>query len=259
MSIPPDEHRELWNEAWSEARKAKAERRKRNQQAWADSPLNAQNQRKQAFAAVTASEIPIDLNSEVIQSGTTESLAKLRTIMASPAIPTHRRLDAAELLISFEVPSGGVSNVDPDQVAAGSYQFLRTIVDSEEVPEPLRFRALKAIAIVENARASIKASSVTHTAKRELLLRLINAQRTLAFRAAGTWHEAVKTTEWALTNADAFDWPKGWPGDWVWPPATFAVPLEQAFDVTAFRELLLSIRATNRADDDWERFLKPTS
>jgi hypothetical protein len=243
--------RQALEEGWEAAKKAKAERRRRNQEAWAASPLNAQNQRKQAFAA--APEIKGEAKAEA-DSGSA-SLAKLRSIMGSADIPLHRRLDAAELLVSFEVAPGSASNVDPNEVAAGSYQFLRTIVDHDDVPEPLRFRALKAIAIVENARASIKANSVTHEEKRRLLLQLANAERIAALRQAGTWQDVVARGDlWFLEPEDTVDWPSGWPGNWVWPPGSISNELANGRDVGAFHRELLSIRAKNRPDL-WEQYL----
>jgi hypothetical protein len=178
----PEEFRRKTMEGWEAAKKARAEHRRRNQEAWAASPLNAQNQRKQAFSA--APEIQSDARGET-DSGLA-SLAKLRSIMGSSSIPLHRRIDAAELLVQFEVAPGAVVNVDPDEVAASSYQFLRTVADSPEAPEPLRFRALRSVAIVENARASIKANSVTP--RREAATAAQPDQRRKSASAKTSWN-----------------------------------------------------------------------
>ena len=243
--------RQALEEGWAKAKAAKAERRARNREEWRTSPKNAMNVRQDAIEAI-ASEIPGDSTGDG-----SDSLAELRRLMADKDVALHRRIDCAEVILAYELGPGAAVGAKTDEIAAGSFRFLKSVTDTPESPEALRFRCLKLIAAVENARAASKNTVAEHAAKRRLLIALVNSVRTRSFRTAGTWREAVKTDAWALTNADAFDWPKGWPGDWVWPLATFSALLEQDHDVTAFRELLLSIRATNR-DDRWEDYLGPT-
>jgi len=174
--------------------------------------------------------------------------------------PLYRRIDAAEVLISFEIAPGAANNIDPDQVAATSFQFLRAVVDAAETPEGLRFRALKCVASIENARAKIKSNNVTHAQKYELLIRLINGERSRALRAAGVWPLVIARGDpWSIETTDEFDWPNTqWPGSWAWPVIDLAAILERASrDPTgneAFRAQLLAVRAKNRVDD-WERLL----
>jgi hypothetical protein len=244
--------RQALEEGWTKAKADKAERRRQNREAWANSPQNAANRHKDTYGA-TAPEIAIEANG----AGGSRSLAALRTIMADPDTPLHRRLDAAEIVLTYELGPGAAVGADVDQIAAGSYQFLNAVIDTPGTPEALRFRCLKMIASVENARAASKNTIAEHAAKRALLVALVNNERVRTIRAAGVWSEAVKTDAWALMSSDDFPWLEGWPGDWPWPPATFSTALEQAFDVTAFREQLLAVRARNRADR-WEDFLGPT-
>jgi hypothetical protein len=241
-----EEFRRAMAQGWEEAKKAKAKRRKANQEKWAQRrDWSDDNQHK------------VDVAIEANGAGGSRSLAALRTIMADPDTPLHRRLDAAEVVLAYELGPGAAVGADVEQIAAGSYVFLNTVIDTPGTPEALRFRCLKMVASVENARAASKNTIAQDAAKRILVRNLVNAERTRAIRASGNWPEAVKTTAWALTSVDTFEWPTGWPGDWSWPLASFSVLLEQAFDVTTFRELLLSIRASNRPDD-WEKFLAPT-
>jgi len=247
-----EEFKRALAEGWEKAKADKAERRRQNRENWANSPQNAANRHKDTYGA-TAPEITGEANG----AGGSRSLAALRTIMADPNTPLHRRLDAAEVVLAFELGPGAAVGADVEQIAAGSYVFLNTVIDTPGTPEALRFRCLRMVASVENARAASKNTVAEHAAKRELLMRLVNAERVRTIRTAGTWSEAVTTDAWALKASDDFPWPEGWPGDWPWPPSTFSTPLEQAHDVAAFREQLRSIGARNR-DDHWQRFLMPT-
>jgi hypothetical protein len=248
MPMTP-EVRQKWTAAWREAQKAKDERRKANREKWAKRRDWSDDNEHKA-----------DIGTEDNASGNgdgSSSLAKMRAIMADSKVALYRRLEAAEVVLSYELGPGAGVGVDPEAIAAASFRFLRAVTDDSTTPEALRFRALKSIVAVENARAQAKSSAVTNAEKRVLLLKLVNAERISAIRASGNWPEAVKTDQWALKNGDTFDWPLGWPGEWPWPPATFSAALEQGHDVTAFREQLRAIRATNRLDA-WEKFIEST-
>jgi hypothetical protein len=249
MPMTP-EVRQKWTEAWREARKAKDERRKANREKWAKRRDWSDDNEHRTDVAV------VDIPKE---SGGSDSLAELRRLMADKATPLHRRIDCAETILAFEIAPGAGVGAKVDEIAAGSFRFLKSVVDAPGSPEALRFRCLKLIAAVENARVRATSTSAVIAEKRELLRRLVNAERVRAFRAAGVWREAVKTTAWALKNSDDFPWPEGWPGDWAWPATTFSTTLGQAHDVTAFREQLRAVKATNRGDDDWEKFLGLTA
>jgi hypothetical protein len=134
--------------------------------------------------------------------------------MGDPNVALHRGIEAAETLVPFEIAPGAANNVDPELVAAKSFQFLRAVIDAKETPEALRFRALKCVAGIENARVQLKSTSVINADKRALLLNLVNAERSRALRDAGVWPEAVKTDAWTLRSSHDFPWPEGWPGDW---------------------------------------------
>src|SRR5712691_9346310 len=88
MTMTPEERA-----ASKAARQAK---RAANREAWRNSPLNANNLHKltKEAAAPILPEIaePADKGSA--------SLAKMRAIMADPATPLYRRLDAAEVVLT---------------------------------------------------------------------------------------------------------------------------------------------------------------
>jgi hypothetical protein len=237
-------------EGWQKAKEEKAKRRAENREKWS---------RRRDWSSDEEHKIAVGI--EDTASSSTEhasaSLRQMRAIMADPSTALFRRLDAAEVLLSYELGPGAAVGVDPELIASTSYKFLKAVVEDRSTPEALRFRALKSIVAVENARAQAKSNTVTNAEKRELLLKLVNSERVRTFRAAGVWPEAVKSDQWVLKRSDDFPWPAGWPGDWLWPPTIFSTALEQAHDVTALREQLRLIRATNRPDD-WERFLAPT-
>jgi hypothetical protein len=115
----------LWHKNWSEARKAKEQRRAANCEAWANSPQNAANRHKDTLGAV-APEIVAEANDE----GGSVSLAKMRAIMADPEAPLYRRLDAAEVVLTYELGPGAAVGVDSDQIAAASYRFLKAVVEA---------------------------------------------------------------------------------------------------------------------------------
>jgi hypothetical protein len=187
----------------------------------------------------------------------------MRAIMADPEVPLYRRLDAAEVVLTYELGPGAAVGVDPEQIAATSFRFLKTAVDAAETPEALRFRALKSIVAIENRRKSAGQGSDQFALKRELQLRLINAARRHILIEAGVWVDVVRRSErWSLTLDDDFDWLPGWPGSWVWPPPDLAARIERAkkqlsqkatvAHSDAFRVALRAVRARNRVDD-WER------
>jgi hypothetical protein len=239
----------LWHEHWKAARSAKEERRRQNRERWRNSAANAMNQR-----VAIAPEIAADPVEDAAETG---SLAKLRALMADSNQPLHRRIDAAEVLVQFEVAPGAASNVDPNEVAAQSFQFLRAVVDAAGTPEALRFRALKCVASIENARAQITKGNVTNIAKRELLVHLVNSERNRLLRKNGRWDAVVASNEqWFVAAADDLDpLPADWFSDrWQWPTGVFTDQLGRGCDVTAFKQALISVRARNR-DDNWERLL----
>jgi hypothetical protein len=241
------EVREKWTEAWREAQKAKDERRKANRERWAQRrDWSDDHQHK---AGIGADVEPDD------NAGGSASLRKMRAIMVNEAIPLYRRLGAAEVVLSYELGAGAGVGVDPETIAAASFKFLRAVADNASTPDALKFRALRSVVAVENARAQAKSGNVTFEEKRYLLLNLINAERVRALRQAGTWN-TVLNESWALTGSDEFDWPSGWPGSWQWSPSSISSQLANSHDTEAFRRELLSIKAKNRPDL-WEQYLVP--
>jgi len=258
MSIPPDEHQRIWNEAWQTARQEKLARRERNREEWRRSKANVMSAGEEAIDAI-APEVAVDPSG----NNGSRSLRKMREIMSNPNTALHRRIDAAEVVLAFELAPGAAIGADVDQIAAGSYKFLNAVIDTPGTPEALRFRALKLIASIENQRAATRNTAADFATKRYLLINLVNSERQRLFRTAGRWPAIVSSdAQWAISPSDDFEPPKGWfDSDWKWPVATFAAQLERSCDPAAveaneaFRLSLRSVRATNRRDD-WERHLK---
>src|SRR6516162_2146449 len=94
MPMTP-EVREKWTEAWHEARRKKDERRAENRAKWA-------GRRDWSDDNAHKLELGTGLDEGTHPDGS-ESLRKLRAIMANTNIQLHRRLDAAEILVSFEI------------------------------------------------------------------------------------------------------------------------------------------------------------
>jgi hypothetical protein len=246
-----DEFRRKTEEGWQKAKEAKAKRRAENREKWS---------RRRDWSSEEEHRIAVGIEDTPGSSDehTSASLRQMRAIMADPSTALFRRLDAAEVLLSYELGPGAAVGVDPELIGSTSYKFLKAVVDDSSTPEALRFRALKSIVAVENARAQAKSNALIDAEKRVLLIKLVNSERVRAIRSSGNWAKAVKSDGWSLRLADDFPWPPGWPGDWPWPPSTFSTTLGQARDVTAFRERLRAIRATNRPDA-WEKFLGLTA
>jgi hypothetical protein len=223
-----------------------AERRQANQKNWAINPVNQLVRRAEEHNA------KLDVQAEItsVLKGQ-PSLTKLRHIMASPDMPLHRRIEAAETIIGYELGPGAAAGIEPHELASDSYQFLRTVTETTDVPESLMFRALKAIASVENARAAIRDAGDTLTTKRQCLIDLVNAERRRWLAQHGRWPAGREP--WFLDPTDTFNWPPGWPGMWMWPLPTIGSTYAKntAASLTTFRSMLRSIRATNR-DDQWE-------
>ena len=255
-----EEERAQRDEARKLAREAK---RAANREAWRVSPLNANNQQQEKLEAAVEIEI------EPPQPEETGSLAKLRGIMADSGAPLYRRIEAAEIVLSFELAPGSLAQVDapPEQIAASAYRFLKAASDANETPEPLRFRALRALASIENARA-IRSNAAAGTARREYLVNRINAARRSTLIAAGVWERVVADdAEWSIAMRDSFDEPD------LPRLGTVAIASDGTGIAARLRELsrlpervvrahgeavdaiLLAVRASNRPDD-WERLLR---
>jgi hypothetical protein len=237
------EVREKWTEAWQEAKADKLARREANRNGWANSPKNAM------AARGIAAEIPADVEDDTASP----SLSELRRIMADTSAPLHRRLDASEVILQFELPQGAAVGADVEQIGASSYKFLRAASTDPGTPDALKFKALRLLAGIENARASTRSSAAELFAKREILIGLVNSERRRALVASGMWPPPGGVEHWYLDMSDTIAWPPGWPGLCQWPPASIAHNYKSG-DPTAFRAQLRQVVATNRPDDFWSRF-----
>jgi len=253
------EVRAKWSEAWAEARKAKDRRRKENREKWAK--RRDWSDDKEATAPV----LPQIAADDPPDSGGFGSLAKLRAIMLDQTAPLYRRLDAADVVIDYELAPGAAVDTPAEQIASTAFQFFKAVDVAEDAPEALKFRALKAIPRIENTRKAAVASSTQHRAKRELHVRLVNMARSRALREAGVWSAAIESgARWSLDASDDFDMPEP-------PRLSLGLPPEAGFGarLTAYQALpedeqrrlheaqnaeLLAVRARNRPDD-WERLL----
>jgi hypothetical protein len=196
-----DKDREtLWHNHWTEAKKAKAERREANRAAWQASKKNAINQREATLDAI-APEVAIEPIADAVQAN--GSLARMRAIMADPDAPLYRRIDAAEVILAYELGPGAAVGIDPDQIAAPAYRFLKAVVEASETPEALQFKALKLIVGIENSRKAAVQSSDQYAANKELLRRMVNGLRHMENVTDGAEHELLPP------GAD-FDLPEGW-------------------------------------------------
>jgi hypothetical protein len=261
MKLTPEERAERAAERAAKRAALREERRKDNRERWYNSPHNTNANWK---ARYEKEDQPLpEIAVEAKGSG---SLAKLRAVMADPDSPIYRRLDAADVIIDFELAPGAAANVPPEQLASSAFQFYRLTEANPQTPEALKFRALKAIARIENSRKQAAQSPEAHFANREFIRRLINAERSRALREAGIWERVVESgAHWSLGPRDSFDPPilpsadvhasieKDGSAEYL--DACNRLPREQKEQFAAERTaILLAVRATNRVDD-WERLL----
>jgi hypothetical protein len=143
-------------------KEARAARRAANQEEWRRNHINS-NQQTAALREIAAPELP--------EPEDTSPLEKLRAIMLDSTQLLYRRLDAAELVLAYELAPGALVDVPPSEVAANSYRFLRGVADAPDVPERLQFRALKAILSINHKRAAA-ASTTGQVEKQKLRRRL---------------------------------------------------------------------------------------
>lgn len=213
-----EEFRRAMADGWAKAKEAKAQRRAENRERWASSPANSHNRHKSDAIApdleVEAGAEPFDKRS----GGGSRALAALRQIMADPTVQLYRRVESAETILSYELgPAALADGGDPDKIGASSYKFLRAAAENALTPEALKFRCLKAIVAVENARASVKNSAGQDFAKAKLALDIVNAEKCRQLRLDGEWSATVKSgTDWAVKPEDIA------PATWSWPPTGLA-------------------------------------
>lgn len=219
----------------------RAERAAANKAAWATNPANANvrvQQRRQGLeeARIKAHQAePIGSDDDTGSA----SLTRLREIMADDGAHLYRRLEAAEIILGYELAPGAVAGADPDSVAAASYQFLKAVIAQPEVPDALEFRALKAIAQVENMRSQIRNDAEALFAKRAMLVGACNAERRACLVEQGLWPPPADT-RW-LSTTDAIALPNSWlQMQWPSPVISHAY---SGHDLTAFRRMLRGIRA----------------
>jgi hypothetical protein len=234
----------------------KAAHREDNRQRWADSPENAavrHAEEKAALVEEIAQPAPADVR----------SVDQLTAIYRSDAVAIGRRVDAAAIVMSFQVPAAGLATGGP--VLSDAYDFLKRVSITSAAPEAVRFAALKSLSTVESARprAADPDASAEHLA---MMRQWVNSTRRLALIEAGAWEQVQRDgIDWRLRSSDVFSLPV-WPAASSRQPATAsygavldafkALPAhEQQRQHAARRAALLAVRAQNRPDKDWRRLL----
>ena len=212
----------------------------------------------------SAASMALVIDADNDAPGPTSALEQLRKIVLSAA-PLSAKLTAAEAIATFENAPGSVNPDDADSDLGVAYQFCRQLSETPGIPEAVRIRALKMRLICESKKA-LPVQAAVARARRETLRKLVNAERSAALRKAGVWQRVVASGEqWGLLVDDEFDAEL--------PPAVLDVDIEQvgvgaamaalgslspdllAQHAAARRQILLGVRATNRADD-WQRLLE---
>ena len=240
-----------------ESRAARAAKREANRRRWEADLTNANVRAAAEKAAIQP--IPIELPPTTAETG---SLGALRAIMADQSAPLHRRLDAAEVVLTYELAPASLISVPTDQVAAASFLFMRAVADNPAAPDALRFRALKNIVAIENARAS-RTDPDTAVEARLRLISTINSHRRMALAQHNAWPPPAGV-RWALAAADDVDLALCAP-----PPArqlSLSIaetldraraldPAERQRQADERHHQLLAITARGRDDTSWRRLI----
>lgn len=240
-------------------RQRKEAQRQANRERWEDHPDNMHARRRPLRQPVPG------INFEVEPINGSASLNALREIMADGEVPINRRVDAAEIVLGYELSPAALANADPTvPVSAASFKFLQTAASNAEVPEALRFRCLKLVAQIENARASkVNVGAIAN--HRHLMITLVNNARRAELIRAGVFHQVIANNEqWSLSSADDFDEP-------ILPQFSYSGRIEQdgrgvgaamhnlarsdAQSAEQIHQILLSVSAKNRLDD-WRRLIR---
>jgi hypothetical protein len=228
-------------------REARAVKREANRAAWRAAPNNGNNRasiERERLKAARLEATPIDDDDHG-----SASLRQLRALMNDGGTPLYRRLDAAEIVLSYELGPGAAVGSDPDMIAVASYRFLKMVIDDVDTPEALRFRALKCVAQVENRRSELRNNAEALYEKRAMLIGLANSERRSYLVETGQWPPAADTRWLEVSDAIAL------PSSWVamqWPPAATSHAY-RGHDLVAFRAML---RQVSGGDDDdfWVRY-----
>jgi hypothetical protein len=242
--MPSSHFRRALEEGWANARHAKDQRRAENRAKWSERRDWSDDNQHKVDTGTPAEPIADD------DAMTSASLKRLRRTMLDNRIPLRRRLDCAEVVLSYELGPGAAAGADPETIAAVSYQFLKLVADDPDAPEALSFRALRLVAQVENARAQVRNTAEQLYEKRALLVGLANAERRRHLLSIGKW-PPPEGVHW-LDVSDAIPLPSSWIA-MQWPLTSISASYQRG-DVEAFRAQLRSIRATNRDDRFWDEF-----
>src|SRR6516162_11558400 len=103
-----EEFKRALAEGWEKAKEEKAKRRAENRERW---------QTRRDWSDDNKHKIAVEVEDPSGKEGVSTSLQRLRSIMADPNVALHRRLDAAEVILTFELGPGAGVGIDPDQIA----------------------------------------------------------------------------------------------------------------------------------------------
>jgi hypothetical protein len=210
-------------------------RRIKNRERWDTHPLNANAAHAEMKQLLKRIPVP-----EVTDVG---SLSQLRAIVADTEAPLYRRVEAAEIVLSYELAPGSAINMPQEQIAAASYRFMQAVADHAETPDNIRFKCLRSLASIENARARVGDTEALAD-RRVHLLELVNAARRRHLISSGCWPASHR---WQLDPSDDIDIPRlSQSLDSIGTSLDRASASARASDR---RSLLLSIVARNRPDN----------
>jgi hypothetical protein len=205
-------------------RKTRAEKRAENQARWPDNPANVYSSYVSAKTVLKTKASDL-----VLIDGL--SIDALRDMMRNDDEDLPRRVEAAEVVLGYELPPAALVNATVEPASSEAYIFLKYLAHMQEAPSALKFRVLKALSAVESAKPrKVDPQAVEDQRRREI--RLINAARRAELQSRGLWPSPVRG--WFVGPDDMIDFP-------------------DAADISAQThartpEQYLAVRITNRPD-----------
>jgi hypothetical protein len=176
-------------------KKTRAEKRAENQARWIAEPDNAHGQLARAKEIIKAKPPKITGIEDL-------SINTLRGMMRDDDEPIGRRVEAAEVVLGYELPPAALANATVEPISSEAYTFLKYIAHMQEAPSALKFRALKALSAIESTKPrKIDPQAVQDQRRREI--RLINAARRAELQSRGLWPSPIRG--WFIGPADTVD------------------------------------------------------
>lgn len=206
-------------------KKTRAEKREENKARWLSYPDNIHGELARASETIKIKPPQITGIEDL-------SINVLRRMMRDDDEPIGRRVEAAEIVLGYELPPAALASATVEPVSSEAYIFLKYIAHMTEAPSALKFRALKALSAIESAKPR-KIDPQEADNRRRWQIALVNAARRVELQARGAW---PTDNSWFIGPGDVVDF------------LDSVEPNTGAGGRAREREQLLAVRIKNRPD-----------